>query len=758
MPFTIPFFDAAKDEWHSEGGNKIAWRATANALRDFTKDMYTGEIIIMGDPIIKPYDLLTIADVYEDINGTVEVETVTHSFNIETGFTTGIVPDCISAIDNTYTSRIMNVVHASVGPVVASFLTYAATNMVFKNTTRSLMLGAMSKINTGASAVTSVVQQLGKIMGQEQMSQFGGMIGDDGINIMANSVGLTGIDFKVNRAIQGMSNTYLQLMDEVKIKSGKDVGKFFSSYLDDGLVAASGGADELIAGIDEALKTASSKDVAKLNVAKEKALKIKAAQLDITDMVNKTKLNRVDVTDFADEMLRKIPTLDAGVDKAELNKIANALKSGTGDFIEGADDVQEAMKNIGKLAEHVDDVKVGSLNKIVKGVQTNKSEISKVAKVLKDVDIDFKDVNMLRKGRIGLLANSLKMGIGLLAQIVIAKTAREFFERKLRNLQVLTVFPVFKEGMVMTSGLNGSKGLVIGSPTWNERGFMDSLAEWFIEDSFFSGIMNFMIGTHEMKEILQKFKRDNGFIGSDIAGKKDVINQLLSNVAAKETDKVRPFIALFVELRTLPSKDDLEVAGATYAIQNVLDIQNYNMSNSGLSYLFDNETLKLARDKKYLKMNYGNNAKDIIIRDTSRADGGNNVRSKVTKSADKTVWDIPYLRADSIVLLSEIVNRYSIRVQPDFKKEGCKYDKLVDNTIFINNATKVNDNGWNSTGFSFSIQVKTSKELGNILSEISVDQDKILEKIDNKTNKVFTYKPLKGVTNGYKVYVYPRKG
>ena len=44
----------------------------------------------------------TTEDMYEDIAGTAEVESVVHMFNTETGFTSHVTPDCILAIDNKY--------------------------------------------------------------------------------------------------------------------------------------------------------------------------------------------------------------------------------------------------------------------------------------------------------------------------------------------------------------------------------------------------------------------------------------------------------------------------------------------------------------------------------------------------------------------------------------------------------------------------------------------------------------------------------
>lgn len=57
------------------------------------RDVYRGELTVIGNPDIKPYDCVTIFDDYSDIMGTIEVEQVVHKFSQDTGFITEITPD-----------------------------------------------------------------------------------------------------------------------------------------------------------------------------------------------------------------------------------------------------------------------------------------------------------------------------------------------------------------------------------------------------------------------------------------------------------------------------------------------------------------------------------------------------------------------------------------------------------------------------------------------------------------------------------------
>lgn len=79
---------------------KYAEAAAASELRDYVKDMYQGELVVMGDPTVKPYDNAYISDDFSDMRGLTEVKRVVHNFSRETGFVTSITPDCISVIDD----------------------------------------------------------------------------------------------------------------------------------------------------------------------------------------------------------------------------------------------------------------------------------------------------------------------------------------------------------------------------------------------------------------------------------------------------------------------------------------------------------------------------------------------------------------------------------------------------------------------------------------------------------------------------------
>lgn len=75
-------------------------RVAAWHLKEGLKDIYGGEILVLGDAQIRPHDLIYLADVYERIFGICEVEQAIHHFNSDMGFVTSIVPNALVTIQD----------------------------------------------------------------------------------------------------------------------------------------------------------------------------------------------------------------------------------------------------------------------------------------------------------------------------------------------------------------------------------------------------------------------------------------------------------------------------------------------------------------------------------------------------------------------------------------------------------------------------------------------------------------------------------
>jgi hypothetical protein len=81
--------------------DEITARRVALAhLKESLKDIYGGEIIVIGNPDIRPHDLVYLADVYERMYGIFEVEQVVHHFTPENGFVTSITPNAFVTVND----------------------------------------------------------------------------------------------------------------------------------------------------------------------------------------------------------------------------------------------------------------------------------------------------------------------------------------------------------------------------------------------------------------------------------------------------------------------------------------------------------------------------------------------------------------------------------------------------------------------------------------------------------------------------------
>ena len=124
-------------------GKPLATRYGVGSLMRGLKEMYKGNIILVGNPRIKPYDIIFLADDYNGIAGPVEVEEVTHIFTPETGFISVIVPDAV-VIGN----------EASSFPALLGLATGAVMNLLSKRMGQSILSYTMDRHPiVGAAAI-----------------------------------------------------------------------------------------------------------------------------------------------------------------------------------------------------------------------------------------------------------------------------------------------------------------------------------------------------------------------------------------------------------------------------------------------------------------------------------------------------------------------------------------------------------------------------------------------------------------------------
>jgi hypothetical protein len=85
--------------------NVTGWPEAENTymqtfLRDEIAKMYRGELVLLGNPEIEPFDVVILLDPSTGISGPIEVDSVIHSFNQENGFITIVRPRAMVIIND----------------------------------------------------------------------------------------------------------------------------------------------------------------------------------------------------------------------------------------------------------------------------------------------------------------------------------------------------------------------------------------------------------------------------------------------------------------------------------------------------------------------------------------------------------------------------------------------------------------------------------------------------------------------------------
>jgi hypothetical protein len=88
---------------------------TASFLRDEIAKAYRGELVLLGNPDIEPYDVIMLLDTSTGLSGPVEVESVIHSFNLENGYITIVKPRALVIINDMIQAPLSGAVASMLG-------------------------------------------------------------------------------------------------------------------------------------------------------------------------------------------------------------------------------------------------------------------------------------------------------------------------------------------------------------------------------------------------------------------------------------------------------------------------------------------------------------------------------------------------------------------------------------------------------------------------------------------------------------------
>lgn len=227
-------------------------------LQKEIEKMYQGTIEIVGNPNIKPYDVLHIQDYTNDMHGAVEVEEVIHTFTPDRGFRTTITPNLITFDRDPIQLQDIQVINQIYD--FANERRVISTGINAAGAVASIALGSLGgpiglAIGAGAAIFPAFNGTVGSYMKHHRFlyDQLGHILGRDCINFtsllyhgMPFMAGFDGIDYTnlktlMNHSVADVKNPitrYLAFSDTLvaNISTGWDpdklgiMGRYLSRY------------------------------------------------------------------------------------------------------------------------------------------------------------------------------------------------------------------------------------------------------------------------------------------------------------------------------------------------------------------------------------------------------------------------------------------------------------------------------------------------------------------------------------------------
>lgn len=745
-----------KDKVSKDGGSKIAWRMAATALKNSFKDMYEGEVIIIGDPSIKPIDKVFLYDTYENMDGAFEVEAVVQRLSPETGFTTSVYPDCITTVDSRYEEIGQMWSKQVLGQVVVTKMAIHAGNMLFGTTTKP-MLNTIAKLTSkGVDVTANTLRAAANLIGQEHLAKYcttekWTQSFFNALNISSDEVSLWNTIDKLKHFTNISStagattiNSSKDLMNQVKKiidasegASVDDVVKTLQTAIDNGSVKASD-IDKVADSIKEIQKLGEKLDNTKINSLMKSLIDDSVSQLKALSKAGK-------LDDAGQEALNILTDLKK-MDKLDIKSAKKAA---------------EAMDKVADVLELTADAKAAG-TAIIKHSDDAAKVISKVNKLIsnKNLSSSIKTIGKLAGGT-AVAASIATFAFEAALMYVLEKTVYNWIENLMSSFNVLTVYPLRKNGTAHVAGIDGHKGLVVGSATWNKEGPIGNFINWAFKDRdsiIYNWFVKGLLYSDEMIKIAETYKKDNS-LGNYANTMETSISGLLESIAESQASNYSNYRSMVFSERITSAKS--AEAQYTYKKTRIVedtleDIATNNVIRDELVPITaDNIVLEPYFNTQILKLAHDQSLADADKIPSYSFDNISAVNGKVEtfgiKLTDTTV-DLPFLRPDAFQLfykiVEHIVNKANMR----------KYGEGDNITVWFKSGTIVNDNSWASTGYMFRFEVTnfSNEEIEATMSDLAEEIQEIFSNSEIKqTYNIFNYRQINN-SNAYEVFVSPR--
>ena len=741
------FINSMVNAWSKNGGQKIAWRMGATALKNSFKDMYQGEVIIIGDTSIKPLDKVYLHDIYENMNGAIEVEAVVHRLDPETGFTSSVFADCISTVDSRYeeigrvwTNEIATQVMIGKGIQYGMY-------MAFANKTRPMLNILAKTVNKGTYDAANLANKAASFVGKDDLIKYTSM--EDWSNKMYKTLGLSSDEVAIWNKLDKFEKwkDAIGKIDANEINSAVDIIDKLGDILN-----ATDGVDpkDVAKALQEALdnNTIKKKDVEKIEEVVEALNKMNISNKNLTSMLK---------TLTSDSVLSEIDKIaDISQESKDLLKSLKTMKE------IDPDTARKAMKVLDEVKDKIDiSTELGEAAKLLSKYGDDVSDIMTAAgKIFTDKKIMKSLTTVVTSA--GVVSSVILLAAEMAFFYVLEKSLYNFIENTMASFNVLTVYPLKKNGSVHVAGIDGHKGLVVGSPTWNQQGPIDKFMDFvFGNDNW---ILNNFVFSDEMKAIYNNNKKDNK-LGNYADVKESSISELLKDISEGQASSYSAYQGMARAQRI----SDIQAANAKYTYKKIriksdLDsipsndtVQNelvpIHSSNKVLEPYFD-KFLKIAHEES---LEYQDEAdtdnkisKSVPIKFDNKEAENYNVTTNGIQLSDKTI-DIPFLRPDAF----QVFNRLLELILANTGNNGYGDNEQV--VVWFKSGTIINDNSWSSTGYVFRFEVTnfSDEKMQSVFKEAYDEIKDMYEEEGISGTELFQYRKLNN-SNAYEVFVAPR--
>ena len=140
----------------------LVMQCAQSFLREELGKMYRGEIILRGNPKIRPMDILILTDPSTGMTGPLEVEQVIHSLNLENGFVTIVKPRACITVNEAASPVFWSALTRSASVAGAMIAGFAVNHTPAFIATSAAAVGLSSLVGMfGAPLVSSILTGLG---------------------------------------------------------------------------------------------------------------------------------------------------------------------------------------------------------------------------------------------------------------------------------------------------------------------------------------------------------------------------------------------------------------------------------------------------------------------------------------------------------------------------------------------------------------------------------------------------------------------